>query len=330
RSIRHARRPDYRARLQARLRDAARPRGRGGRGAGGDLQSMDEAGERPARLERTAVVPRHRGQPVPEHATNAVVVGHQAGGPVAHDRFPGGPGRARCGSSPRAPPAADRPLGSAGPPLLPGPDARGGGLGGRSADRHDQVPDLPRPGTAPARSGRDERGVRMNQELLIRRLKAALDVAPADPALRARVISSLPLDRRQAHPSRLGWAGAVAAVLVVATVAALVLLGPSRPSPRSQTTIPLADCKLPIYGQAAYQSGQQTIYAEGFLDLSDGSFSRASAASTTQVDHLRALPGSGGISYDRTFDAWLPVPSSWIAPDGLSYAYLSGPNGSQT
>lgn len=171
----------------------------------------------------------------------------------------------------------------------------------------------------------------MNQELLVRRLKAALDVAPADPALRARVISSLPLDRRQARDPRLAWAGVVAAVLMIATVAGLLYLGPLRPAHRTQTaTIPLADCKLPIYGQAPYQSGQQTIYEEGFLDLSDGSFTRASAASTTQVDHLLALPGSGGISYDRTFDVWLPVPSSWIAPDGLSYAYLSGPNGSQT
>src|SRR5712692_215467 len=113
-------------------------------------------------------------------------------------------------------------------------------------------------------------------------------------------------------------------------VAGLMYLGSVRPSPRSQSTISVADCKLPVYGQAPYQAGQQTIYVEGFLDLSDGSFTRASAASTTQVDHLLGFPGSGGISYDRTFDVWLPVPSSWIAPDGMTYAYLSSPQNSTT
>jgi len=171
----------------------------------------------------------------------------------------------------------------------------------------------------------------MNQELLIRRLKAALDVAPADPALRARVISSLPLDRRQARNPRLAWAGVVAALLMIATIAGLLYLGPLRPAHRTQTaTIPLSDCKLPVYGQATYQPGQKTIYEEGFLDLSDGSFSPASPASTTEVDHLRALPSGGGISYDRAFDLWLPVPFSWIAPDGMSYAYLSSQQSTTT
>ena len=47
----------------------------------------------------------------------------------------------------------------------------------------------------------------MSEELLVSRVKAALDVAPADPALRARVIQSLPLNRRQAGAPR--WSPAL-------------------------------------------------------------------------------------------------------------------------
>jgi len=62
----------------------------------------------------------------------------------------------------------------------------------------------------------------MSEELLVSRVKAALDVAPADPALRARVIQSLPLNRRQAGAPRWSLAPAIAGLLTIAVVAGLV------------------------------------------------------------------------------------------------------------
>ena len=170
----------------------------------------------------------------------------------------------------------------------------------------------------------------MSMEPIVHRIKVALDVAPADPGLRARVISSLPLDRRQAHRARLAWAGPVAVVLAVAVVAGLISVGAFRArAPSYSGTVDVGDCRLPVYGTAKgpAQPGPG-LYEEGFLNLSTGEFTPATPPSTVQTDQVVSPIGwfgaNRGISYDPVVDQWLPVPLAWIAPDGLSYAYLTG------
>jgi len=165
----------------------------------------------------------------------------------------------------------------------------------------------------------------MSDELLIRRLRAALDVAAPDPALRARVIASLPLDRRQARGSRRSWAPALAAVLAIAVVVGLVWANPFRSVPtRQPAAVSLSECQLPVYGFAPYQAGSQHVYDVGFLDVSTGKFtwvpSPLSPAQEAQLDGTN----SPVITYDRSASTWVPVKAAWIAPDGMSYVYLAG------
>lgn len=168
----------------------------------------------------------------------------------------------------------------------------------------------------------------MSEELLIRRIKAALDVAPVDPALRSRMIASLPLDRRQARARRNFWPPALAAALAVAVVVGLVWANPFRPFPgRHPVSVALSECELPVYGFAAYQTGTLKVYAVGFLDLSTGAFTPA-PMSIAAADQTRAVVSneSPALSYDRAAGAWVPVKASWVAPDGMSYVYVDADN----
>jgi hypothetical protein len=166
----------------------------------------------------------------------------------------------------------------------------------------------------------------MSEELLIRRIRAALDVAPVDPALRRRVIASLPLDRRQARARYNFWAPALAIALAVAVVLGLVWANPWRSFPASHpATVPLSECELPIYGFAPYQAGAPNVYDVGFLDLATKTFTPA-PMSIASADQTRAVLGNEfpAISYDRAAGAWVPAKASRVAPDGMSYVYPVG------
>ncbi len=170
----------------------------------------------------------------------------------------------------------------------------------------------------------------MNDDLLIRRITASLDVAPPDPSLRARVTSSLPLDRRRAR-RKSNWAPAIAAGVAVAVIAGMMAIGYFRSGlggsqPASHPQVPLSECRLPVYGFGIYQAGQQSDYEVGFLDLSTQVFTQAASSTTGPVDHLRISSTNEPvqIAYDRPAGIWLPVKSEWIANDGLSYVYMSG------
>jgi hypothetical protein len=166
----------------------------------------------------------------------------------------------------------------------------------------------------------------MSEELLIRRIRAALDVAPVDPALRSRVIASLPLDRRQPRARNNLWAPALAIALAVAVVVGLVWANSFRslPSPRP-ANVPLSQCELPVYGFAPYEAGTPNVYEVGFLDLATRAFTPV-PMSIAPADQTRAVVGneSPSLSYDRLAGAWVPVKSSWVAPDGMSYVYVDG------
>jgi hypothetical protein len=162
----------------------------------------------------------------------------------------------------------------------------------------------------------------MSEELLVSRVKTALDVAPVDPALRARVIQSLPLKRRKSRAAR--WlAPAVAAVIAIAVVAGLVWRIPFATVPgRSLPQVPLNACQLPVWGFGPYGTSS---YQVGFLDVSTGAFTPAPfAIPRPSQSQLTVGPNAPAISYDRAARAWVPLQSSWIAPDGMSYVYLAG------
>lgn len=70
------------------------------------------------------------------------------------------------------------------------------------------------------------------------------------------------------------------------------------------------NCKLPVYSIGGDGSG-------GFITFPGGAFSPDSSSEvTTKV-------GSDfyGLTYDRKVGKWLPVPPTWVAPDGSLYAY---------
>src|SRR5215472_495186 len=81
-----------------------------------------------------------------------------------------------------------------------------------------------------------------------------------------------------------------------------------RSSP-SASQVPLAStlsCKLPI------SSGQ--LGSGGFLTFPEAAFT-ADPGSAVKSDT------SYGLSFDRAVAKWMPVPRSWVAPDGSRYAY---------
>src|SRR5215472_13414457 len=77
----------------------------------------------------------------------------------------------------------------------------------------------------------------------------------------------------------------------------------------SASPVPLAStlsCKLPI------SSGQ--LGSGGFLTFPEAAFT-ADPTSSVKTDT------SYGLSFDRAVAKWVPVPRSWVAPDGSRYAY---------
>jgi hypothetical protein len=82
------------------------------------------------------------------------------------------------------------------------------------------------------------------------------------------------------------------------------------------TVAPVVDqspCQIPIApaGNSA---------AAGFVRYPDGTFTPAGAAIQSPAQP-GAPDGGFGLTYDRRFTKWLPVPPNWVAPDGSRYAY---------
>src|SRR5215472_8026785 len=80
-------------------------------------------------------------------------------------------------------------------------------------------------------------------------------------------------------------------------------------SSSSASPVPLAStlsCKLPI------SNGQ--LGSGGFLTFPEAAFT-ADPSSAVKSD------SSYGLSFDRAVGKWVPVPRSWVSPDGSRYAY---------
>ena len=77
----------------------------------------------------------------------------------------------------------------------------------------------------------------------------------------------------------------------------------------SSSPVPLVStlaCKLPV------SNGQ--LGSGGFVTFPQAAFT-ADPASAVKTDN------SYGLSFDRAFGRWVPVPRSWVSPDGTRYAY---------
>ena len=85
------------------------------------------------------------------------------------------------------------------------------------------------------------------------------------------------------------------------------------------------NCRLPIF---AGGSG-----SGGFIVFPGGSFQpdprSAVAAPSPSPSGVSPYGGQGwwGLTYDRAYSRWLPVPQAWVTPDGKQYAYPGSPDG---
>jgi hypothetical protein len=154
---------------------------------------------------------------------------------------------------------------------------------------------------------------------------------PADLSTQARLALRQSLET-QPRRLREGLALLAAVVAVVAVVATLLAprvfthfqqpAGPSSPLPSAVATSPSPDpnaCRLPIVVEDdTTPRGSAPKITAGFIDVASGQFSADTSTSP-------GLPGNPGgrqkLVYDPVVKLWLP--SYVVAPDQLSYAYVT-------
>jgi hypothetical protein len=77
-------------------------------------------------------------------------------------------------------------------------------------------------------------------------------------------------------------------------------------------------CKLPVYLSGEQKSG-------GFISFPDGSVVPDNSSGVV-------TPGGGwfGLTYDTAMKRWLPVPKTWVSPDGSAYYFAEAKPGNNT
>lgn len=102
------------------------------------------------------------------------------------------------------------------------------------------------------------------------------------------------------------------------------------PTSNGSPVTPLAiDCRLPVYaGQPG--SGGFVVFPGSSFIADPGSAVTLPTPSPGSTPVPQGGPGYGpggygfpGLTYDRAYKKWLPVPTNWVSPDGNHYAYLS-------
>jgi hypothetical protein len=85
------------------------------------------------------------------------------------------------------------------------------------------------------------------------------------------------------------------------------------------------NCRLPVFGGGS-GSGGFVVFPSGSFQPDPASAvtvpSPSPSASSTQYSQ-----GWWGLTYDRAYSRWLPVPQAWVSPDGKQYAYPGSPDG---
>lgn len=73
-------------------------------------------------------------------------------------------------------------------------------------------------------------------------------------------------------------------------------------------------CRIPI-------APPGNVAGAGFVSYPDGAFTPDSGPKGFASAASGEPDGGWGLTYDRRFTKWLPVPPNWVAPNGASYAY---------
>jgi hypothetical protein len=158
----------------------------------------------------------------------------------------------------------------------------------------------------------------VDDESIRRQVQRALggEGGEVDPALRSRVMSSMPYGD-EARP-RWQWAmGGLAAVLAVAIVAGLIVMRPhqsSHPAGQVSVTLPITThldfkCSLPV---VAYNN------ARAIISIPDGA---------TTVEGVQPAANKSLNMNTYAGGKWLPVTFRWLSPDGKAYAYTTNTTG---
>ena len=150
------------------------------------------------------------------------------------------------------------------------------------------------------------------------KIRRALGAGEPEPGLRARVIGSMPID--PGGGSRWQWAAGGVAVLLAVTIVAGLVFVRQRSAAHSAATGQLVGsltmtaqldfrCTLPVQG----------YLSQGRVSLPDGGVT---------VDQTQS-PGKGTPTFGSVYvgGKWLPVPRTWLSPDGRSYAYITSTSG---
>jgi hypothetical protein len=95
----------------------------------------------------------------------------------------------------------------------------------------------------------------------------------------------------------------------------------------SPVTSVAIDCRLPVYAGPPGSGGFVVFPGSTFIADPASAVALPSPSPGTSPPPQNG-PGYGygqgsGLSYDRTYKKWLPVPINWVSPDGNHYAYIS-------
>src|SRR5215467_172830 len=150
------------------------------------------------------------------------------------------------------------------------------------------------------------------------RIRRALGAGEPDPGLRARVIGSMPID--PGGGSRWQWAAGGVAVLLAVTIVAGLAFVRQRSAAHPAATGQLAG-SLTMTAQLDFRC---TLPVQGYLSL--GRISLPDGGVT--VDQVQPQ-GKGTPAFGSVYvgGKWLPVPRTWLSPDGSAYAYVTTTSG---
>lgn len=81
------------------------------------------------------------------------------------------------------------------------------------------------------------------------------------------------------------------------------------------------DCRLPVYAGPPGSGGFVVFPGGSFIADPASSVAVPSPTPSAVPNGPGYGPSTPGLSYDRAFSRWLPVPASWVSPDGSRYAF---------